>query len=111
MIKVQPHLSDRKKASHLCNRCLSSHLVHLFDRVDHSNSILSEDKCREHFLCRVVLQRDLDVRNQLDSFLSRRFGGGAHCFGSKRQEIVESQVFDSDERSETIRECLCAGYS
>ncbi|KAL7536974.1 hypothetical protein ACHAXR_007511 [Thalassiosira sp. AJA248-18] len=85
-------------------------MLHLFDLVDHSNKMLSEEECRERFVNRLALQRALDVRNQLARFLSRRFGGGSQWFGSKRQEIVGSQVFDSDERSEAIRKCICSGY-
>ena len=85
-------------------------MVHLFDLVDHSNKMLSEDECRERFVNRVALKRALDVRNQLARFLGRRFGGGSQWFGSKRQEIVGSQGFDSDERSEAIRKCICSGY-
>lgn len=85
-------------------------MVHLFDLVDHSNKMLTEDECQERFVNRIAMQRVLDVRNQLARFLSRRFGGGSHWFGAKRQEIVGNQVFDSDERSEAIRKCVCAGY-
>ena len=85
-------------------------MLHLFDLIDHSNKMLSEDECRERFVNRVALQRGLDVRKQLTRFLSRRFGSGQHWFGSKRQEIVGGQTFDSDERSEAVRKCICAGY-
>ncbi|EED91853.1 atp-dependent RNA helicase, partial [Thalassiosira pseudonana CCMP1335] len=64
-------------------------MVHLFDLVDHSNKLLSEDECRERFVNRVAMQRVLDVRKQLARFLSRRFGGGSH---------------------EAIRKCVCAGF-
>lgn len=85
-------------------------MVHLFDLVDHSNKLLSEDECRERFVNRVAMQRALDVRKQLARFLSRRFGGGSQWFGPIRQEIVGSHVFDPVERSEAIRKCICAGF-
>jgi len=84
--------------------------VHLFDLCDHSKSILSEDECRERFVNRVALKRALDVRTQLARFLSRRFGGGSNWFGSRRQEMVGSNALDTQERSEAIRKCVCAGY-
>ena len=85
-------------------------MVHLFDLCDHSKKILSEEECRERFVNRVALKRALDVRNQLARFLSRRFGGGSNWFGSKRQELVGSNGLDTQERSEAIRKCVCAGY-
>jgi len=85
-------------------------MVHLFDLCDHSKKILSEDECRERFVNRVALKRALDVRSQLARFLSRRFGGGSNWFGSKRQELVGSNGLDTQERSDAIRKCVCAGY-
>mmetsp|Transcript_21694 Transcript_21694/g.33092 ORF Transcript_21694/g.33092 Transcript_21694/m.33092 type:complete len:719 (+) Transcript_21694:205-2361(+) len=85
-------------------------MVHLFDLCDHSKKILSEDECRERFVNRVALKRALDVRSQLVRFLSRRFGGGSNWFGSKRQELVGSNGLDTQERSDAIRKCVCAGY-
>ena len=86
-------------------------MVHLFDLVDHTNKMLSEDECRERFVNRIALQRALDVRKQLARFLSRRFNSsGAQWFGSTRQEIVGGQAFDSDERSEAMRKCVCSGF-
>jgi HrpA-like RNA helicase len=86
-------------------------MVHLFDLVDHSGKMLSEEECRLRFVNRVALQRALDVRSQLARFVSRRFeGGGMHWLGKKRQEIVGSQVFDPIERSEAIRKCVTSGY-
>lgn len=85
-------------------------MVHLFDLCDHSKTILSEDECRERFVNRVALKRALDVRNQLARFLSRRFGGGSNWFGSKRQELVGSNAVDTQERSDAVRKCVCAGY-
>jgi len=85
-------------------------MVHLFDLCDHSKTILSEEECRERFANRVALKRALDVRNQLARFLSRRFGGGSNWFGKKRQELVGSNAVDTQERSEAIRKCVCAGY-
>eukprot|EP00804_Cyclotella_cryptica_P012840 CCRYP_010600-RA/>CCRYP_010600-RA protein AED:0.28 eAED:0.28 QI:32/1/1/1/1/1/2/1810/800 len=84
--------------------------VHLFDLVDHSNKVLTEEECKERFVNRVALQRVLDIRKQLARFLSRRFGGGSHWFGSMRQEIVGSHGYDPVERSEAIRKCVCAGF-
>jgi len=84
--------------------------VHLFDLCDHSNSIMSEDECRERFVNRVALKRALDVRVQLARFLCRRFGGGSNWFGSKRREMVGSNALETQERSEAIRKCVCAGY-
>ncbi|KAL7516453.1 hypothetical protein ACHAWX_001468, partial [Stephanocyclus meneghinianus] len=84
--------------------------VHLFDLVDHSNKVLTEEECKERFVNKVALQRALDVRQQLARFLSRRFGGGSQWFGSTRQEIVGSHGFDPLERSEAIRKCVCAGF-
>lgn len=89
-------------------------MVHLFDLVDHSGKMLSEDECRLRFVNRVALQRALDVRNQLARFVSRRFegggGGGMHWLGMKRREIVGSRVFDPTDRSVAIRKCVAAGY-
>ncbi|KAL9190234.1 hypothetical protein ACHAXT_007445 [Thalassiosira profunda] len=84
--------------------------LHLFDLLDHSNKMLSNDECRDRFVNRIALQRALDVRNQLARFLARRFGGGSDWFGQRRREIVGSQAFDPDERSESVRKCLCAGF-
>lgn len=84
--------------------------VHLFDLVDHSNKVLSEEECKERFVNSVALQRALDIRKQLSRFLGRRFGGGTHWFGSSRQEIVGSHSYDPAERSEAIRKCVCAGF-
>ena len=106
----QWRMYDDAMADILCRSGDHVTMVHLFDLVDHSNKMLTEDECRERFVNRIVMQRVLDVRNQLARFLSRRFGGGSHWFGAKRQEIVGNQVFDSDERSEAIRKCVCAGY-
>lgn len=85
-------------------------MVHLVDLCDHAKNILSEDECRERFVNRVALKRVLDVRNQLARFLNHRFGGGSNWFGSKRQELVGSNALDTQERSEAIRKCVCAGY-
>ena len=85
-------------------------MVHLFDLCDHSKNILTEDECRERFVNRVALKRALDVRNQLARFLSRRFGGGSSWFSSMRQEMVGSNALDTQERSEAVRKCICAGY-
>ena len=85
-------------------------MVHLFDLCDHSKNILTEDECRERFINRVALKRALDVRNQLARFLSRRFGGGSSWFSSMRQEMVGSNALDTQERSEAVRKCICAGY-
>ena len=85
-------------------------IINLFDLCDHSRNILSEDECRERFINRVALKRALDVRIQLARFLSRRFGGGSNFFGSKRQEMVGSNALDTQERSEAVRKCVCAGY-
>lgn len=86
-------------------------MVHLFDLVDHSGNMLSEEECRLRFVNRVAMQRVLDVRNQLARFVSRRFEGGAmHWLGMKRREIVGSRVFDPTDRSEAIRKCVAAGY-
>ena len=84
--------------------------VHLFDLIDHSNKLLSEEECQERFVNRVALQRALDIRKQLSRFLSRRFGGGSHWFGSTRQEVVGSHGYDPAERSEAILKCVCAGF-
>lgn len=84
--------------------------VHLFDLIDHSNKVLSDEECRERFVNRVALQRTLDIRKQLSRFLNRRFGGGSSWFGSVRQEIVGSHSYDPIERSEAIRKCVCAGF-
>ncbi|KAL3821812.1 hypothetical protein ACHAXA_003314 [Cyclostephanos tholiformis] len=89
--------------------------VHLFDLVDHSGKILSEDECRDRFVNRAALVRAFDVRDQLSRFLRRRFGGNggsssSSWFGPKRREIVGSRVYDPDERSEAIRKCVTAGY-
>jgi HrpA-like RNA helicase len=86
-------------------------MVHLFDLVDHSNKMLSEDECRDRFVNRVALQRALDVRNQLTRFLRRRFGGGYDWFGSARREIVGSHVFDPQERSDAIRNVYVLDFS
>ena len=84
--------------------------LHLFDLVDHSNKVLSDEECRDRFVNRVALQRALDVRNQLTRFLRRRFGGGSNWFGSTRREIVGSRGYDQTERSEAVRKCVCAGF-
>ena len=84
--------------------------VHLFDLIDHSNKVLSDEECRERFVNRVALQRALDIRKQLSRFLNRRFGGGSSWFGSVRQEIVGSHSYNPIERSEAIRKCVCAGF-
>ena len=84
--------------------------VHLFDLVDHSGRMLSEDECRDRFVNRASLARALDVRDQLARFLGRRFGGGgSRWFGAKRREIA-SRTYDPDERSEAILRCVAAGY-
>jgi len=91
-------------------------MVHLFDLIDHTHRMLSDEECRERFVNRGALQRAMDVRNQLHRFLKRRFGGVGggrypnEWLGSKRREIVGSHGFDSDERSEAIRKCVCAGF-
>jgi len=85
--------------------------VHLFDLVDHSGRMLSEDECRDRFVNRASLVRVLDVRYQLARFLGRRFGGGgSRLFVAKRWEIVGSRTYDPDERSKAIRRCVTAGY-
>jgi len=85
-------------------------MLHLFDLVDHTNKMLSGEECRERFVNRVAMQRVLDVRSQLARFLHSRFGGGSNWFGAKRQEVVGSQTYDSDERSEAVRRCVTAGF-
>jgi len=85
-------------------------MVHLFDLVDHSNKMLSDEECKERFVNPVALQRALDIRKQLSRFVSRRFGSGSQWFGSTRQEIVGSHGYDPIERSEAIRKCVAAGF-
>jgi len=88
--------------------------VNLLDLVDHSGKMLSEDECRSRFVNRDALRRSLEIREQLARFLSRRFGSGGgtttRWLGTKRREIVGSQTYDFDERSNAIRKCVCAGY-
>ena len=85
-------------------------MVHLFDLVDHSNQVLSEEECKERFVNKVALQRALDIRKQLSRFLGQRFGGNSSWFGPIRQEAVGSHSYDPVERSEAIRKCVCAGF-
>ncbi|KAL3770985.1 hypothetical protein ACHAW5_000387 [Stephanodiscus triporus] len=84
--------------------------VHLFDLVDHSGKMLSEDECRDRFVNRAALVRALDVRDQLARFVGRRrFGGGARWFGAKL-EIVGSASLRPRQAERAIRKCVCAGY-
>ena len=85
-------------------------MLHLFDLVDHTNKMLTGEECRERFVNRIAMQRVLDVRSQLARFLHSRFDGGSNWFGTKRQEVVGSQTYDSDERSEAVRRCITSGF-
>ena len=85
--------------------------VHLFDLVNHSRRMLSEDKCRDRFVNRTSLVRALDVRDQLARFLGRSFsGGGLRWFGAKWREIVGLCTYNPDKQSEAMRRCVTAGY-